>query len=366
MNIAFILPDLRGGGAEKVCINLATNWISKGHSVTFVLMNKRGEYLKNVPKKIKIISLKKKKIRQLFFPLFNFFKSHRPDITLAQMWPLTSITVLSWLLSFKIGKLFLVDHVHLSTSVEKEILFPKKIFKLIVKTTYLFADKIVVVSNGVKKDLVEISSNLKNKIEVIYNPLVKKKIFNFKKDLYWKQKIWGNNTENCILSIGSLKLQKDHINLITAFSLLKSYQKFKLIIVGNGPLRKELKLLVRNKRLTNFIHFVGFKTNLTQYYQTADLFVSSSKWEGFSNVIVEALSYGLPVVSTDCKSGPSEILKKGKFGILVPVEDSKKLSAAINKSLKIKHNRKLLIKRSLDFEISKISNQYLRLINYEK
>ena len=61
MNIAFILPDLRGGGAEKVCINLATNWISKGHSVTFVLMNKRGEYLKNVPKKIKIISLKKKK-----------------------------------------------------------------------------------------------------------------------------------------------------------------------------------------------------------------------------------------------------------------------------------------------------------------
>ena len=97
------------------------------------------------------------------------------------MWPLTSITVLSWLFSFKIGKLFLVDHVHLSTSVEKEILFPKKIFRLIVKMTYFFADQIVVVSYGVKKDLIEISSNLKNKIRVIYNPLVKKKNLIIKK-----------------------------------------------------------------------------------------------------------------------------------------------------------------------------------------
>ena len=107
MKIAFILPDLRAGGAEKVCINLASDWISRGHSVTFVLMNKRGEYLKNISKKIKIISLKKEKIRQVFFPLVSFFRTHKPDITLAQMWPLTSLTVLSWMASFKIGKLFL-------------------------------------------------------------------------------------------------------------------------------------------------------------------------------------------------------------------------------------------------------------------
>ena len=121
MKIAFILPDLRGGGAEKVCINLATDWITKGHKITFVLMNKRGEYLKNISKKIKIVSLKKKKLKQIFFPLVSFFYKDKPDIILAQMWPLTSITVLAWLASFKIGKLVLVDHVHLSSSIEKEI-----------------------------------------------------------------------------------------------------------------------------------------------------------------------------------------------------------------------------------------------------
>ena len=74
MKIVFILPDLRAGGAEKVCINLATNWILKGHSITFVLMNRKGEYLKNISKRIKIISLKKKKLRQVFFPLLFFLQ----------------------------------------------------------------------------------------------------------------------------------------------------------------------------------------------------------------------------------------------------------------------------------------------------
>ena len=107
MKIVFILPDLRAGGAEKVCINLATDWISKGHSITFVLMNKEeGEYLENISKKIRIVSLKKKKLREIFFPLINFFYNHKPDVIFAQMWPMTSISVLAWLASFKKGKLF--------------------------------------------------------------------------------------------------------------------------------------------------------------------------------------------------------------------------------------------------------------------
>ena len=366
MKIAFILPDLRAGGAEKVCINLAIDWITKGHTITFVLINKKGEYLKNISKKIKIVSLKKKKLRQIFFPLLSFFYKHKPDIILAQMWPLTSITVLAWLASFKIGKLFLVDHVHLSSSVEKEIFFPKKIFKLIIKATYLFANKIIVVSNGVKKDLVQISDKLNEKTKVIYNPLIKKKKIKIKNKLSLRKKIWGKNVKYCILNVGSLKIQKDHFNLIEAFSLLKFYKKSKLLIIGNGPLKNKLKKLIKIKKLNNHIIFINFKSNLQKYYETADLFVSSSKWEGFSNVIAESLGYGLPVVSTNCKSGPSEILKKGKYGKLVPIENPKKLASAILNSLQNKHDKNLLIKRSEDFAVSKISNKYLKLIKNER
>ena len=282
------------------------------------------------------------------------------------MWPLTSITVLSWLFSFRIGKLFLVDHVHLSTSIEKEIFFPKKIFKIIIKTTYFFADKIIVVSKGVKKDLLQISKNLKGKVKVIYNPLISQKKKKLENRKFLRNKIWGKKTSYRILSVGSLKIQKDHFNLIEAFSLLNFYKKCKLIIIGNGPLKKELINLVKIKNLDKNIFFIDFKSNLKIYYETADLFVSSSKWEGFSNVIAESLGYGLPVVSTDCKSGPSEILEKGKFGILVPIENPQKLSLAITKSLKMKHNKKFLIQRSKAFNIEKISNQYLNLKKNEK
>ena len=282
------------------------------------------------------------------------------------MWPLTSITVLAWLASFKIGKLFLVDHVHLTSSVEKEIFFPKKIFKIIVKITYLFANKIIVVSNGVKKDLVQISEKLEAKIKLIYNPLIKKKKIKLKNISSLRKKIWGKNTKFGILNVGSLKTQKDHFNLIEAFSLLKFQKNCKLLIIGDGPLKNKLKKYVKSKNLDKEVIFIKFKPNLQKYYETADLFVSSSKWEGFSNVIAESLSYGLSVVSTNCKSGPSEILKKGKYGDLVPIENPKKLALAISKSLQKKYDKNLLIKRSEDFGVSKISKKYLKLIYNEK
>ena len=257
----------------------------------------------------------------------------------------------------------MVDHVHLSSSVEKEIFFPKQIFKIIIRITYFFASQIVVVSNGVKKDLVAISSNLNKKIKVIYNPIIKKKLYKIKRNLFLTRKIWGQDIKYRILSVGSLKVQKDYFNLIKAFYLLKSNQNCKLLIIGNGLLKKALSSYVKSKKLNKKIIFINFKANLKTYYETADLFVLSSKWEGFSNVIAESLGYGLPVVSTDCKSGPSEILKKGKYGKLVPIENPHKLAQAIYESLRKRHNKKVLIKRSLDFEIGKISNQYLRLIN---
>ena len=210
------------------------------------------------------------------------------------------------------------------------------------------------------------SISLYKKIKLINNPLKKKKNYKIKKNLFLTKKIWGQDTKYRILNVGTLKDQKDHFNLIKAFYLLKSNQNCKLLIIGDGPLKNKLNSYVKDKKLNNKVTFISFKADLKIYYETADLFVSSSRWEGFSNVIAESLGYGLPIVATDCKSGPSEILKKGKYGTLVPIENSKKLAVAIYKNLRKKHNKKLLIKRSLDFEISKISNQYLKIINYAK
>ena len=365
MKICIILPDLRGGGAEKVCINLAKEWIKQKHNVSFILMEKKGELLKEVPSEINIVDLKKKKIRNLFFPLFKLFFKEKYDVICVNMWPLTSVAVFSWLLSFKKGRLFVVDHVHLETSVLKELKKSYLIFKIILGFTYLFPDKIITVSKGVKKNLLQINKNLKKKIRVIYNPVVSKeeifaKITN--KSLIVK-KIWGKKSFYKILAVGSLKEQKNYFNLITAFSKINKIKNAKLIIVGNGKQEKKLKKYCKNLKLEKKIIFAGFQRDLKPYYQTTDIFVSSSSWEGFSNVIAEAIGYGITVVATNCKSGPAEILKNGKLGYLVPVDNAIALSKAINTAYKNKINKKKLIKRSLDFEISKIAKKYINIFN---
>lgn len=367
MKIAIILPDLRGGGAEKVNLNLAYNWFKKGHEVTFILMRKKGEFLKKIHPKFNIIDLKKKRIRQILFPLAKYFFYKKPDIIIANMWPLTTVATISWLLSFRQGKFYTIDHVHLSTSVKKELFIPKVILKYSLIITYFFVNRIITVSKGVADDIIKINKKFKKKVKVIYNPVViKKNKYISKKKIELTKKIWGKKKIYKILSIGSLKLQKDFFNLIRAFAKIKKLKKSKLIIVGDGPLRYSLQEYCQKFNLEDRVLFAGFRHNISDYYHTADLFVCSSKWEGFSNVIAEALSYGLPVVATNCKSGPSEILKNGKYGSLVPVNNSIKLSKEIDRNFSLKKNKKILIKRSMDFEIKKISDQYIKLFNENK
>ena len=361
-SIAILIPDLRFGGAEKVYINLSSIWLKNGYEVIFILMNSKGEFYKKMPKKIKIISLNVKRIRQVIFPLIKVLKKEKIDVLLAAMWPLTSAAVIAWILSGKKNLLYLCDHVHLTSTCKYEINIPIFILKIALKLTYPFANGIICVSKGVKDNLCSLVKIPKKQIKVIYNPITKKNInYKFSKNL--KNKLWGRNFNYKILSVGALKVQKDHKTLLKAFSLLIKDFNCKLIVVGDGYLKNDLLELIQKLKLQKNVKLVGYYSDLDIWYKTADLFVLSSRWEGFANVIVESLQFGLPVVSTNCLSGPSEILNKGKYGSLVPISDPKKLCVAMKKSLIKKHKKSDLIKRSKYFDIEKISYEYL---NYFK
>ena len=146
---------------------------------------------------------------------------------------------------------------------------------------------------------------------------------------------------------------------------MENPDKYHLNIVGDGPLKNELIQFVNDLKLQNYITFHGFQKNLKNFYLNSDLFVLSSIYEGFGNVIVEAMSYGVQIISTDCPSGPSEILDNGKYGILVPINDEKSISYAIKNIINNKFDVKLLINRAKDFEIMNIAKQYLDTMNYK-
>jgi glycosyltransferase involved in cell wall biosynthesis len=278
------------------------------------------------------------------------------------MWPITSISIIAWILSGKKQKIFLSDHNFLSISCVREMRIPKFLVRFVIWSTYSFATKVIAVSKGVKSDLINLGCLSNNKVDVIYNPAAK----GILKSDYIEKKVKALDVggyDYTIISIGSLEKQKSYTDLINAFSLIYLKLNARLIILGEGSERLKLESLVNELGLNSRVLMPGFIKNPYPWILASDLFVLSSKWEGFGNVIVEALECGIKVVSTNCNSGPAEILDNGRYGHLVPVGDIKALSTAMQKSLLSKHDPQILINRSKDFLIEKISMQYIDLFS---
>lgn len=360
--IIIILPNLSGGGAERLHVNLANDWLNRGFEVHLILINKKGELIELLSNKIKIIDLAVTRLRKSIIPLAFHIKKINPDIVLAAMWPLTSIAVISWILTGFKGKLFLSEHENLSASYLSQYRVSPFYLKNLIRISYPIATGVIAVSNGVKNDLCYLGKLPENSVKVIYNPVSTglNKVTQTNLDV---SNLWGHKTELRILSVGRLTKQKDHATLIRAFALLPKSISAKLVILGEGSLREELVKLIISLGLQKRVHLPGYIIDPKPWFLSANLFALSSIWEGFGNVIVEALEYGLPIVSTDCPSGPSEILEDGKFGILIPVGDPLCFSKAIMRSFNQTHNALLLKERALDFTISNKSSEYLNFMS---
>lgn len=223
------------------------------------------------------------------------------------------------------------------------------------------AEGVVAVSNGAAEDFVYFSGLDRKKITTIYNPVIDSSVKNFDENLISDVNAWSN-TQFRILTVGHLKIQKNHELLIHAFAILRKNFNVHLLILGEGDLRKKLEALINELRLNDCVSMPGFVSNPRPYYQRASLFALSSSWEGLPTVLIEALDAGTPVVSTDCPSGPREILLDGKFGQLVPMGDSQALANSMAESLAATHDTAALKARAQDFSIDKATDRYLELL----
>jgi glycosyltransferase involved in cell wall biosynthesis len=360
MKITIILPNLEAGGAEKLVMYLANEWAERKHEVHIILLQDRGVFINLLSPKIRLIKLGVKNIRQAIIPLSRAITRLNSEIVWSNMWPLTTATVIAWLLSGKRGKLVLTDHVNLSMAAKYELNLPAWYLKWTVSMAYQFATGLTAVSYGVAADIAKLSRCEVQSINVIYNPCatgVSAKRENSKT----REMLWGSGFKSHILAVGTLKAQKNHELLIDAFSRLPKSFRAKLTILGDGPLRTHLKQLIQKLNLDQCVSLPGFVLDPYPWFRSSDLFVLSSSWEGFGNVIVEALECGLPVVSTDCPSGPREILEDGRYGILVKPGDPIALCDAIATSLSIPPDSIKLMSRAKEFSIEKISGEYLGL-----
>lgn len=358
--IAILLPDLRAGGAERVSVDLARAFKSFGYDVEFVLLNEEGEFLDEARSEFSVFNLNVKRVRHALMPLIRYLKHRRPDLLIANMWPLTSIAVIANILSLFKNRLLLVEHITLSNQYTSWGKFHNLIMRLSLILTYRFANKVAAVSEGSARETARMAKLPLYRVAVLYNP-IPLRLRPSMDNIADAELLWNCSLHNRILSVGSLKDQKNHKLLIRAFAKISSLDS-KLIILGGGdvrPLRKLTEQLGIHERVV----FAGVKPDPSPFYATAKLFVLSSDYEGFGNVIVEALSFGLPVVSTDCPYGPAEILEYGKWGILVPVGNVTTLVSAIERALVSSVDAHALITRASDFAPNLVAKRYLELMD---
>lgn len=354
--IAILLPDLRGGGAERLHVHLAEAWLARGYDVEFILLQQRGELLGALPKGVRLVNLSAPRLRDALWPLRAYLRQRQPTVVLAAMWPLTVITSMAAILAGIGTRCVLSEHAVLSQAYRHKGRAHRLLMRLSMALCYRLADVRITVSAGVAADLATLSGIGQDGFRVIYNPAAVGADFN--PDEQDPPELTGIVTP-LILAVGTLKAVKNYPLLIAAFARLLRLQEATLCILGEGELRSDLEQCIAEHGLQGRVLLPGFRLDTGPWYRQADLFVLSSRHEGFGNVIVEALEQGVPVVSTDCPSGPREILCDGKYGRLVPVEDIDAMAEAMRRALSEVPDRELLRARARDFSVERIADQYL-------
>jgi len=357
--LAILLPGLYDGGAERILLNLAEGIAARGFPVDLVLARAEGPYMAEIPASVRVIDLKAPRVLMCLPALIRYLRTERPTALLSALY-VNIIALWAKRITGFPQRLVLSEHNTLTSvsSGEKDLRW--KLYPELARWFYPWADGIVAVSKGVASDL-ELAARLSpGRIQVIYNPIVTPDLQK-KSQTILEHPWFGKGESPVVLGVGRLTAQKAFSVLIEAFAQVRKSQPVRLLILGEGEERPMLEAQIRKLGLEQDVDLPGFVANPYPYMAHAALFVLSSRWEGLPTVLVEAMSLRIPVIATDCPSGPREILGDSQYGQLVPVDDPIALAQAI-KSLLANHVVCPLAESWKPFELDFVTDQYMNIL----
>lgn len=332
--LAVFVPSLRGGGAQRAMLNLACGLAEREDlDVDLVLAQKEGPYLNQVSDKVNVVDLGASRTLTALPKLIRYLRREQPAGMISAQDYGNLIAIWSRSLSRSRTRLVISEQNNPARWERSNGRYNGRFVLSLLGRFYPWADGISTVSDGVGDHLAAAASIPRELIQTIHNPIARTDIAEpTHQDVPHP---WFEQGEPpVIVGVGSLTPQKDFPLLIRAFARVRQQMSARLMILGEGVLRGELEQLIESLGVTEDVALPGFVDEPYEYMCRASLFVLSSQYEGLPSVLIEALCCGLPVVATDCPSGPQEILNGGKYGSIVPVGDLDALAAAIEQSLK--------------------------------
>lgn len=323
--ILFFLPDLEGGGAERVALNIIEQLDKKLFEVYLIIGNKSGDLIDMLPQNITVIDLGVTKTLFSFFPFYKQCKRIQPDIIYSTLNRTNIIAILTGFL-LKNTKVVIREPNMPSNQTH---LLPKSTLAM-VRFLYPKADNIIAQTEEMKKEMIEYYKVDSHRVDVLVNPINIKLIKNSIKN---GTNPFQSNQIN-IVAVGSLTYRKGFDVLIDSFKdVVLSFNNANLYILGKGVEEENLKKQTRMAGLSDQIHFMGFQDNPYKYLKYADIFVLSSRSEGLPNVVLESLYLKTKVVVTDCVPYISNLIKDNDLGEVVKIDDVKDLSNKIIKAI---------------------------------
>ena len=327
------MPSLFGGGGQRSMLNLAHGLADTGHPVDLVLAQAEGAFMDKVREPVRLVDLKASRALTSLPALRNYLRREQPWAMLSVFGYVNIIALWAWRMSGVRTRLYVNEQNTVSLEAGNGSNWRSRMTPRLIRRFYPWANGIVVVSSGVRDDLSQLTRIPRDRITVIYNPSVVKAEVLEKAQATLDHPWFGPTQPPVLVAVGRLQPQKDYPTLIHAFALVRRNRTVRLLILGEGRERERLQSLIQDQGLEDDVSLPGFVENPYAYLARASLFVLSSRWEGLPTVLVEALCCGIPAVSTDCPSGPREILNEGQYGQLVPVGDADMLARAIEKTL---------------------------------
>lgn len=327
--VILLLPSFRGGGAERIFIDLAGEFLARGYDAELVVLSDQGEYASELPEALPVKILGTNRASQSILKLAKLFRDERPKVIISAITHINILAVLAKLIANIRTVMVVTEH---NPYAEEKRDLAKHIRLLLYFgsfVTYRLVDNVIAVSEDVRTSLL-LSLKLNPKtVSVIHNPI----------NILRVQKLSTAPVELDsglfqIITMGRLVNQKRHDLLIRAFCIVqREFTEATLLILGDGPLKNSLRDLACELGISHNVKFLGFQRNPFKFLARSRVFALSSDFEGFGNVIVEALALGVPVISTDCPGGPREILKGSEYGNLVPLGNIAALASALREVL---------------------------------
>lgn len=367
VHILFFTPSLGGGGAEMHLLRVLNHLDRKKFRLSLALARSGGAYESALAKDVKVHVLNTGRVNsstlrmiRAIRPLHRLIQTQQPDILCSVMGHANTVAVLASRALPVRPKVVLSVQNPPSINSGRSWHMVSRLLLSLTPSLYPQADRVIALSQGVAEDLLTLVPKIRDRTEVIYNAGVDSRVLNGVSEPLPNQELPQNGP--LIVACGRLTEQKGFPHLIEALALVRQVTPAHLWIIGEGKQRRYLENNIQRLGLTNCVRLLGFQNNPYKYMTAADVFVLSSLYEGFGNVIVEAMACGAAVVATDCPYGPREIIENGINGLLVPPVNVEALSKAIIRVLtdpelkqKLSENGK---KRSQDFNAAAIAGAY--------